>query len=226
VNQYHKIENPLVRDLETHRLIHGKWKTPTFCLLQDIYWEGTEKLDGTNTRVMYRCYTDCEDPASEMCWFGGKTDKAEMPKRQTEALDKLFPSEPFRGQKFRDVFGENQIIEVCLYGEAYGPGIQKVGVLYGPEVRIAFYDIMVNGKFLSRANVVDVCNKMGLTAVPVVARGTLGHLIECVRRGIPSHFSNCVDAEGLVARPAEELTDQYGNRVITKIKGRDFQDGK
>ena len=76
--------------------------------------------------------------------------------------------------------------------------------------------------WLERRNVEDVAAKLGLDVVPVIGEGTLPEMIERVRRGFPSHWGPFT-AEGIVARPAVELKTRNGERIITKLKHKDFE---
>lgn len=51
--EYPKIETLFDRDEVTHKVIVGKWRLPEFEYLQNNNWSFTEKIDGTNVRVMW-----------------------------------------------------------------------------------------------------------------------------------------------------------------------------
>lgn len=73
-------------------------------------------------------------------------------------------------------------------------------------------------------SVEDVARNLGVAVVPVVGRGTLRTAINVVKTTIQSVIAATPGtlAEGLVMRPAVELIDRRGRRVITKVKARDF----
>ena len=51
---YIKIETPFERDMEgSKKLIEGKWRNETVEFLKDNLWDCTEKIDGTNIRVLW-----------------------------------------------------------------------------------------------------------------------------------------------------------------------------
>ena len=60
-----------------------------------------------------------------------------------------------------------------------------------------------------------------LELVPIIGEGTLHDAIAAAKAGITSTWGN-FQAEGIVARPKTELKARNGNRIITKIKCRDF----
>lgn len=52
--EYHKIETPFERDIQgTKKLIEGKFRNPAVEALKDSTWVWTEKIDGTNVRVIW-----------------------------------------------------------------------------------------------------------------------------------------------------------------------------
>ena len=53
-NKYHKILSLFKRDMEGNKkFIIGKWTTDELKFLKDNDWVWTEKVDGTNIRVMW-----------------------------------------------------------------------------------------------------------------------------------------------------------------------------
>lgn len=86
---YHKIQTVYHRDPENNNrtLIEGKWSMPEFELLKDVDWICTEKIDGTNIRVIWD---------GEEVIFKGKTDNAEIPKHLLEHLEETFTPEKMR----------------------------------------------------------------------------------------------------------------------------------
>lgn len=206
MKEYHKIQTVWQRDPETRfkTLIEGAWATPEFEYLRDNLWRFTEKVDGTNIRVMW-------DGA--VVTFGGKTDNAQIPAHLYNALAAMFPAE-----KMTSAFGEDPI---CLYGEGYGAKIQKGGGNYRPDQSFVLFDVRAGDWWLRRADVNDVSTKLGIDEVPLRGTGTLSDLVEIVRNGFRSRWGDFF-AEGLVARPDVELFGRNGERIITKLKGKDF----
>lgn len=210
MTEYHKIHTIFKRDMEQggKHLLDGQWSLPEFGYLADNQWTFTEKVDGTNIRVMFD---------GERVSFGGKTDNASIPAKLVERLRERFPD----GQRLKDVFG---CANVCLYGEGYGAGIQKGGS-YRSDQDFVLFDVKVGDWWLQRHDVWDVANKLCLEVVPEVGVGTLHKCIDIVRSGLMSTWGN-FQAEGIVARPATELMTRGGQRIITKIKAKDFRTNK
>lgn len=220
--EYHKIQSVFLRDPATqHRtFLMGEWSVPAFGYLAGNEWTWTEKIDGTNIRVIWN---------GESVRFGGRTNDAQMPVFLMERLQSLFTPDALRAA-FPDFAPPPPMTagnpEVYLFGEGYGAKIQKGGGRYiAGGCDFILFDVTVGGIYLERPNVEDVAAKLGIRAVPIVGRGTLHQAIEFTRAGYksPTAADATYDAEGLVLRPAVELVDRRGHRIITKIKARDFQ---
>lgn len=208
MNEYHKIQTVFKRDMETRNgktLLEGQWTLPEFEYLANNTWVFTEKVDGTNIRVMFK------DGAVT---FGGKTDSAQLPAQLVIRLNDLFLP---MAKKLQDVFG----CDACLYGEGYGAKIQKGGENYRQDQDFVLFDVRVGDWWLQRSDVEDVASKLGIDIVPIIGEGTLYDAIENAKQGIKSSWGD-FQAEGIVARPKVELKTRNGHRIITKIKCRDF----
>lgn len=98
MKEYHKIETLLDRD-EKFKVIQGKWRLPEFEYLQDNQWMFTEKVDGTNIRIMWHPEERFigESLAAANLEFGGKTDNAQMPPFMFKRLLEIFDSQ--RGKR-------------------------------------------------------------------------------------------------------------------------------
>ena len=209
MREYHKIQTVYKRDPATkHKtLLEGDYSLPEFDYLKDHRWVFTEKVDGTNIRVMHK---------AGVVTFGGKTERAQIPAKLVVRLNETFL--PLIGE-IGDVF---QGGDVCLYGEGYGAKIQKGGGNYRPDQDFVLFDVRVGDWWLQRADVEDVAAKLGIDVVPVIGEGTLADMVAKAKAGVTSTWGD-FQAEGYVARPATELVTRSGHRVITKIKCRDFR---
>lgn len=208
MTEYHKIQTVYLRDPATQMrtLLEGQWALPEFEYLARNEWLWTEKIDGTNIRVIW-------DGVSVR--FGGRTDDAQTPTFLLQRLQDLFPAE-----KFKTVFPDWS--QAVLYGEGFGAKVQKGGGNYIKDgCDFILFDVRIGDMWLERPNVEDIASKAGLRVVPAVGRGTLLDAVEIVRKGIPSTFG-LFPAEGLVMRPAVELTNRRGQRIISKVKHKDF----
>lgn len=210
--KYHKIETIYERDNVTGKLIEGKYRSKEVEFLKDNVWEFTEKVDGTNIRVIWDGYKVS---------FGGRTDKAEIPTHLLEKLNILFGGE-VKEQLFEQLFKEK---EVVLFGEGYGPKIQSCGGSYVDEVDFILFDVTVNGKYLSRNNVNEIATYFNIKSVPVLFTGVLEEGVKYVKSNPTSTIAKdkTLPMEGLVARPMIELYSSNGERIIVKIKYKDFK---
>jgi len=217
VNQYHKINSIFKRTTDGKKMLFGEYSQPEFEYLKDNLWEFTEKVDGTNIRVMY---VGCEAFGDDM-WFGGKTDNAQIPAHLVNKLNELFWID-----KLRDAFPsdnqEDAIRTICLYGEGFGAKIQNGGKYIPDGVDFVLFDVKIGEWWLKREAVEDIAAKLGIMVVPLIDQGTLEGMINLCRHGFKSQWGDFV-AEGIVARPVVELRDRSGHRIITKLKHKDFQ---
>lgn len=201
---YHKIPTVFLRNPETkYKTLLDTFAKPEFRYLQYTFWEFTEKIDGMNIRIDY-------DGQGSVDW-AGRTDKAEIPKPLVDRLFKI-------GENI--VFGDVVGGPVTLYGEGFGGKIQKGGA-YG-EQDFVLFDVLAKGIWLDRAAVQSIATGLGIKYAPVVLRGGLDDGIKLVELGFQSAFGDRPQAEGLVMRPAVEMRNQYGERVIAKLKCKDF----
>ncbi len=83
--------------------------------------------------------------------------------------------------------------------------------------------MLCGGVWLERKNVEEIAGALGLKVAPVIDIGPLRRMVGIVANGgNKSAFGDFV-AEGIVARPRVELMTRRGDRVITKLKVRDFK---
>lgn len=207
--KYHKIQSLYKRDPDNKfkTFLDGQWAEPAFGYLKDVDWVWTEKVDGTNVRVIWD---------GERVTFGGRTDNAQMPAVLLGHLSAAFTAELMAQH-----FGPTPAV---LFGEGFGGKIQKGGATYGQEQRFVLFDVWCD-MWLERANVVDVAaGQLLCPLVPEVGVGTLAEAVEYVKTAPKSKWGDFV-AEGIVLRPKVELRTRRGHRVITKLKVKDFPSG-
>ena len=213
-NKYHKILSLFKRNMEgDKKFIIGQWATPELEYLKDREWVWTEKVDGTNIRIIWN---------GKDIVYAGRSDDAQLPANLIVELDKMFKVIAQR-KKFEDIWPDDiEDAEMVLYGEGYGAKIQKGGGNYIPDkASFVLFDVAVNGIYLERENVEDIASKLDIKVVPIIGRGTLNQAIELVKIGFNSEWGDFL-AEGIVARPKVELLSRRGERIITKVKHRDF----
>lgn len=208
--EYHKI-NTIFERGEDFRVDETKLKSPVIGTIRE--WDVTEKIDGTNVRIML-------SEAGEMK-VGGRTDNAQMPGDLVMKLVNQFSAEKLKAAFWID----GVPVSAVLYGEGYGAGIQKGGT-YRTDKAFVLFDVLVGGRWwLDREAVDDVAGKLSCDVVPYLGRMTMDQIIELVKVPFLSKIGTGM-AEGIVARPIETLFDKRGERLIIKLKTRDFVGGK
>lgn len=211
---YHKIQTMFLRETNSGRscpIVEGKWAKDEFEMLKDIDWLMTEKIDGTNIRVIWNGFN---------LEFKGKTDKAEM---YPGVLEKL--QEYFNEEKMDHFFKTEGQRTFTLYGEAYGGKIQK-GKTYKETPDFILFDVLCTRDdgletWFSHQALVEVSDALQIDIVPLVACGPLSFAIDMCKHGFESRLRN-TQPEGLVIKPKIELKDKVGERIITKLKLSDF----
>lgn len=209
MKEYHKIATVFERDIKgTKKLIEGQFCNETVEFLADNKWLFTEKIDGTNIRVHWD---------GHKIDFAGRTDDSDIPNRLRTKLTELFMNDETE-QLFEQVFGEK---EVFFIGEGYGTKINKAGDKYRSDTGFILFDIMVGDMYLYRENVENIATTFGLEVVPVIMLGTIQEAVDYVKTK-PDSTIGTAKMEGLVGHPLVEMLDRKGNRVIVKIKVKDF----
>jgi len=208
MRKYHKIQTVFKRNGKT--LLEGQYSLPEFEYLAGNQWTFTEKVDGTNIRILWEHGT---------VRFAGKTDNAQIHAGLVNCLREHFPDDSTFVSAFPDCDSDSG---VCLYGEGYGAKIQKGGRKYSADQEFVLFDVKVGDCWLQRRDVEDVAAKLSIDVVPVIGQGTLAECVELVRGGFLSRWGD-FEAEGVVARPTTELCTRSGQRIIAKLKCRDFR---
>jgi len=212
--KYHKIMSIFKRDEKTKQFIVGQYSTPEIEYLKNNIWEFTEKVDGTNIRIKY--------DGNEVI-YAGRSDNAQLQVSLIHKLDELFKSGEALERMKKTFDYASPEMEICLYGEGYGVKIQKGGGNYIEDgVDFVLFDVMVGHWQLERSNVNDIAEKLGIKSIPIIGEGTLNDAIEMTKKGFNSQWGDFI-AEGIVARPkGVELFTKKGDRIITKVKYKDF----
>lgn len=206
--EYNKIETLWQRDMEgSKKLMEGVFRNPAIEFLKDNIWQFTEKIDGTNIRI----YWD-----GHKVNYGGRTEAASIPAHLMNKLVEMFGTDEAE-QLFEQKFGETPVI---LFGEGYGPKIQKGGS-YRSDVSFILFDVLISGNYQPRESVEDIAKAFGIDVVPIILEGTIQDGVDFVKTG-PKSTIGTADMEGLVGRPKVEMRDRCGKRIIVKIKVKDF----
>ena len=209
MREYHKIETVFNRSTDgDKRLIWGDYRNETVEYLANNIWQFTEKIDGTNIRIHWDGHN---------VEIGGRTDRAQIPKHLMDYLGTTFLT-PEVEELFEQTYGEK---DVMLFGEGYGAKIQNGGD-YRSDVSFILFDVLIGDNWQSREWVEATAKMFGIDVVPIVLEGTIGVGIDYVMQHNNSTIGKAV-MEGVVGRPKVEMKDRLGNRIIIKIKWKDFK---
>ena len=215
---YTKINTLYKRD-ERGNIIIGDFSLPEFKYLYNNKWLAFEKIDGTNMSF----YWDGHEMQ-----IHGKSENASIPSMLMDTMKTILTEE-----KLSEVFpikydenGNEVPFMVRIYGEGYGAKIQKCGGSYirgGNDFRV--FDIKINGFWLDWNNVVDITKQLGLKTVEPFGEMTLEEAEKMVISGFKSHIAENkeLDAEGLVLRPIVQRFNRKNERIMVKIKTRDYR---
>lgn len=212
VPEYPKIETLYDRDPKTFKVVPGIVRCPEFDSVK--WWHVTEKIDGTNVRIALL--------PDDSIFFGGRTDAAQMPPKLLQRLREMFTIE-----KMRAVFRpEGKSPLVVLYGEGYGASIQKAGGNYRGDVSVRLFDIWIDGVWIAQEKVAEMAEALSVGIAPVLGVMTTEEAIAAVRA--PSELASKEGGvhnfqhEGVIARSHPLMLDRMGNRIIWKLKAKDF----
>ncbi len=204
--RYHKIHGLWQRNTKGKILDYEVFSKPEFKYLRENQWMWTEKIDGMNVRIHW-------DPGYGEVKFGGRNENSQMPMPLLAHLQTAFSFEKLKAN-YPD-------FPLTFYGEGFGGAIQRAGATYAGTQRFILFDVRVGDYWLERSSVADVADKMELDIVPIVDWCSVDEAVKYVRYGLISSFGD-FKAEGVVGIPSANLFNRYGERIITKIKAKDF----
>lgn len=220
--KYPKIKTLYKRDPNTFKIITSQLRCPEFALVHG--WLITEKVDGTNIRVILTPDGKVE--------FKGRTDKAQTPVFLLDTLKSMLPSERLQSVFEQDEQGHWPLC--VLYGEGYGVKIQRGGKYRKEGVSFRLFDVRIGDWWLNWDSVRDIADKLSIKTVPVLEK--LERWLPTCKAELQDLFAlgnsvvawqdkgvaNIEAAEGIVARTDPLLFDRRGNRVMWKLKFKDF----
>ena len=218
--EYQKINTLFKRD-SNNVIMPDEWADPMFEYLANTKWEATEKVDGTNIRIIIAPPATEDAPVGVE--FRGRTDAAQIPGHLLKRLEELFPVNKMTEQFNPAVRPIKDTI--VLYGEGYGEKIQSGGRYTKGGADFILFDIRVGDWWLLRDKVEDIAAVLGIEVVPLVGYMTIPEAIEHVRRGFTSQIAAdpTLPAEGLVLKTPMGLLDRTGHRIVAKVKTVDFR---
>ena len=86
------------------------------------------------------------------------------------------------------------------------------------------FDVKIGDWWLTREANEDIAKKLNIGVVPIIGIWKLEQAIEYVKNGFKSTIADNKEykAEGLIMKPKTELFNRRGERIIAKIKHKDF----
>lgn len=237
--EYPKIQTLFNRD-EKFKVVEGDYRLPEFANIKE--WYVTEKIDGTNVRIFYEPqWKKWEENGKKFIGdldkmiikFSGRTDKAQLHPNLTKFLEETFTeekmSETFPPRDEAPVYPH-----VILFGEGYGPKIQK-GSNYRKDISFRLFDIYIQdgknplgGWWLEPENIYDIATKLGIEIVPTLFNVSTDTIVEFVKSRRKSFVAELEGGnpeylmEGVVARTKPLLFTRRGKRLMWKLKVKDF----
>ncbi len=221
--EYPKIDT--LYDRNGKYIIVGKLRRQEFGNIKR--WSITEKIHGTNTRVTL--FDNGE------VVYGGKTDDAIILPELIEYLKKTFTPEKMEAAFW--IPGKPIPKSATTYGEGYGPRIVPGSGAYRKDVSFRLFDCLVISEgnwWLERKDLEDVAMKLGIKCVPILGiidflpvdplqiekifLDNRNRLVAVEEDGLAS-----MTPEGIIAKTDELLFNRKGERVMWKLKMKDFK---
>jgi len=208
--KYPKINTLWKRDEKNKfNIIEGDFSKEEFKNIER--WHITEKVDGTNIRILY----NGEEPI-----FYGRSDEAQIPTFLLDYLKKTFTKE-LLSKQFPEA--KNGIV---LYGEGYGNKIQAVGRKYSKDVSFILFDVLIDGWWLEQKDVTDIASKLGILRTPILKIiNSIPQVIDYIK-SIPastlSEAHSMLPMEGIVARSEPLMLFRDGKPIMWKLKTKDY----
>lgn len=240
-HNYPKILAPFARDTASDKYVNlEKWSKPEFKVLNDIDWEWTAKADGTSIGLRWD---------GERVSFIGHTDKSQIPPKLLKYLQDTFGTseaesvfEDLYGSVPVTVYGEGISSET---NENYG---HPDGWFIAFDVKCD----LPNGRWWDRKSVKTFVSKFpGIIEVPLLFTGSIEKAVDFIKQykfynnpnnkdknyldhiiGQKTFYQLNIDLkcpydcnrplEGVVGRPPVELLNSNGERIICKVKCKDY----
>ena len=182
-------------------------------------WSGYEKIDGMNIRIY------CNYETNIFKYFG-RTEKAELPAHLVEELDGIVSSIKENKEAIVEAMGFNIFV---LFGEGFGHKIQKGGLYLGDKVACNMFDCYAyivraeqyKGFWLDEEKLTELLEILKLQKPPSLGKISTAEAVEKVKKGFSSQYGTA-PAEGLILKTDFPVFDSFGERMIFKVKTKDF----
>lgn len=206
---YPKIQTLYTRD-ENFK-VTDELRRPEFGYINNWLW--MEKLDGSNISI--HAHSLGEGGAG----WRGRTARSQFTREIQNHLELLV--EQWK-PKLLAKLDEYKLDSIELFGEVIGPKIQNGG-LYLDKIGTRFYDVRVNNSlWLDWDQVIDYSRDLDFIK-PRYGNLSTQRIVEMVKAGFNTAEGNrMAPAEGIVAKTWVPLYNNNNDRLIWKIKTKDF----
>lgn len=227
---YNKILAPFARDIAKSKYINIiKFSRPEFEMLANVRWNWTLKIDGTNINIIWD---------GEKVNYVGHTEKTQFNERTKKFLDDTFCT-PESETIFEDLYGD-QPVKISMefvskdmnqnYGYTEG-AVYIFDIFNGETGKIWTSEETINS-FVSRFEGNNVFVAPFIGYMNIWEAVDLVKAYEVIWNRHPEKWGDeniliknplgKYTIEGIVGRLPYELFDNNGNRIITKVKCKDY----
>ena len=213
--KYTKFSSPFVKDDKFKNTIELAQVLPTG------RWILTEKVDGTNIRIIL---TKPDEEGNRTTMVGSRT----LLLNPDDKGSKQFYSciEDVNLNKLAEYFKDVNST-VVIYGEGYGAGVQTGG-MYSSKKNFRVFDICIGKAYQDFEYVQKVCIDNQLNLVPIIGETreiTYGQCYTSLDKFKETLIKEGTGGkpEGLVYKFEPVLLNKYGERLIFKVKFKDFK---
>ena len=236
------------------KIILGDFSDPWAAYLWDCKFDCFSKIDGTNTRLIWfpgekKLLVLGKSDDTDQSQYGLQDFfSQEERNRLISIFESLWPDPKFSQTLDRETklpmyydsetlvlrpnkpgFYATEFIEepVYVFGEYYGNGIGHAGKQYG-EKKFRVFDVCDRGWWYPIQKMMETAKILGFDIAPYIGQLSLREAEEKVKVGfktlVPGVSNSELIEEGIVARPVVPLFDEHKNRIIVKIKTKDYKD--
>lgn len=129
-------------------------------------------------------------------------------------------------ERIKDYFHDSEAT-ITIFGEACGGSIQKHGTIYSDEPTFMVFDVQVNNSFFDWLSLKKFCSEVGLKIVPylgdtILEKYTVEYMKNVLER-CKKYLYDSEHSEGIVVRSEPPLLNKFGQRMMFKLKFRDFK---
>ena len=192
-----------------------EWTSQVLSELQDFKWHCSEKLDGINIRIV------CDLEKNSFQFFG-RSDKAIIP----QPLELVLSRTIHNIKNNLSAFSSTHSKQLVLFGEGFGNNIRKGGLYLGKNVDLNVFDCYAfiseeKGFWLNTEHLKELAGALKIKMTPELSPMNIREASEFVKKGFKSQHGTAI-AEGLVLKSRYPLYDTFGERLIFKMKTKDF----